>query len=216
MPVVEFLHVCGLCSLMFDPGMSLRMRLWLFCVTSCTGVDNTLRVCLPTTVRRLRPWCVVVARSRFVCKPVFVIVLVMFLCRTGFTFVFHHGSYKCGSRRTHSSGALSGRALATERRTGPAPRAMTTSASEMANQGAQWLQGMKDAAISMTSREKKDEDEAYSPYQSLQKSVVLQECRCFDDREINPRRCITILTKILWLLSQGTCSAHNSMRRARQ
>jgi len=80
---------------------------------------------------------------------------------------------------------------------------MTTSASEMANQGAQWLQGMKDAAMSMTSREKKDEDEAYSPYQSLQKSVVLQECRCFNDRELNPRRCITILTKILWLLSQG-------------
>jgi len=79
----------------------------------------------------------------------------------------------------------------------------------MANQGAQWLQGMKDAAMSMTTRDKKDEDEAYSPFQNLQKSVVLQECRCFNDREINPRRCITILTKILWLLSQGEKLSQN-------
>ena len=80
---------------------------------------------------------------------------------------------------------------------------MSASASDMANQGAQWLQGMKDAAMRMTDREKKDEDEVYSPFQSLQKSQVLQECRCFNDREINPRRCISILTKILWLLGQG-------------
>jgi len=73
----------------------------------------------------------------------------------------------------------------------------------MASQGAQWLQGMKEAAMSITQREKKDEDEGYSPFQGMQKSAVLQECRCFNDREINPRRCITILTKILWLLSQG-------------
>jgi len=57
--------------------------------------------------------------------------------------------------------------------------------------------------MSMTQREKKDEDEGYSPFHGLQKSAVLQECRCFNDREINARRCITILTKILWLLSQG-------------
>jgi len=80
---------------------------------------------------------------------------------------------------------------------------MSTSASDMANQGAQWLQGVKEAAMSMTSREKKDEDEVYSPFQNLQKSQVLQECRCFNDREINARRCIQILTKILWLLNQG-------------
>merc|ERR1719174_802909 len=55
----------------------------------------------------------------------------------------------------------------------------------------------------MAQREKKDEDEAYSPFAGLQKAAVLQEGRCFNDREINPRKCITILTKILWLLSQG-------------
>ncbi len=37
----------------------------------------------------------------------------------------------------------------------------------------------------------------------MQKSQGLQECRCFNDREINPRRCVSILTKILWLLSKG-------------
>ena len=74
---------------------------------------------------------------------------------------------------------------------------------ELASQGAQWLQGMKEAALSMAQREKKDEDEAYSPFQGLQKSAVLQDCRCFNDRELNPRRCMSIITKILWLLSQG-------------
>jgi len=78
-----------------------------------------------------------------------------------------------------------------------------TSSSDLANQGAQWLQGMKDVALQMTKGEKKDEDESYSPFQSLQKAAVLQECRCFNDREIVARKCIQILTKILWLLSQG-------------
>jgi len=79
----------------------------------------------------------------------------------------------------------------------------TGTSSDLANQGAQWLQGMKDAALQMTKGEKKDEDESYSPFQSLQKAAVLQECRCFNDREINARKCIQILTKILWLLAQG-------------
>ena len=57
--------------------------------------------------------------------------------------------------------------------------------------------------MNITQREKKDEDEAYSPFIGLQKSAVLQETRCFNDREINPRKCIGILTRILWLLTQG-------------
>ena len=57
--------------------------------------------------------------------------------------------------------------------------------------------------MSITQREKKDEDEAYSPFTGLQKATVLQEGRCFNDRDINVRKCIGILTKILWLLSQG-------------
>ena len=58
--------------------------------------------------------------------------------------------------------------------------------------------------MSMTQRDgKKDEDEVYSPFAGLQKAAVLQEGRCFNDREINARKCISILTKIMWLLSQG-------------
>ena len=62
------------------------------------------------------------------------------------------------------------------------------------------LQGMREAAMSITQREKKDEDEAYSPFTGLQKATVLQEGRCFNDRDINVRKCIGILTKILWLI----------------
>ena len=74
---------------------------------------------------------------------------------------------------------------------------------DVASQGAQWVQSMRDAVSSMTKGEKKDEDESYSPFRGVEKSTVLQESRCFNDRELNPRKCITILTKILWLLSQG-------------
>lgn len=62
---------------------------------------------------------------------------------------------------------------------------------------------MREAANSAMRGEKKDEDEAYSPFAGLNKAAVLQETRCFNDREINPRKCIGILTRILWLLTQG-------------
>jgi len=91
------------------------------------------------------------------------------------------------------------------------PMAMATGgSSDLTAQGAQWLQGAKEAVMQMTKGEKKDEDESYSPFQSLQKAAVLQECRCFNDREINPRKCISILTKILWLLAQGARSANRA------
>ena len=76
--------------------------------------------------------------------------------------------------------------------------------SEMATQGAQWLQGMKEAAMSLSKgKEKGDDDEQYNPFAGISKSAVLQECRCFNDREINARKCVNILTKVLWLLAQG-------------
>ncbi|NXK88158.1 COPG2 protein, partial [Formicarius rufipectus] len=42
-----------------------------------------------------------------------------------------------------------------------------------------------------------------NPYQHLEKSAVLQEARLFNETPINPRRCLHILTKILYLLNQG-------------
>uniref|UniRef100_A0A8C5TVE6 Coatomer subunit gamma n=1 Tax=Malurus cyaneus samueli TaxID=2593467 RepID=A0A8C5TVE6_9PASS len=40
-------------------------------------------------------------------------------------------------------------------------------------------------------------------FQHLEKSAVLQEARLFNETPINPRRCLHILTKILYLLNQG-------------
>ncbi|MEE6481754.1 hypothetical protein FKM82_012956, partial [Ascaphus truei] len=42
-----------------------------------------------------------------------------------------------------------------------------------------------------------------NPFQHLEKSAVLQEARLFNETPINPRRCLHILTKILYLLNQG-------------
>ncbi|XP_029471888.1 coatomer subunit gamma-2 [Rhinatrema bivittatum] len=53
--------------------------------------------------------------------------------------------------------------------------------------------------------DKKDEESGSSsnPFQHLEKSTVLQEARIFNETPINPRRCLHILTKILYLLNQG-------------
>ncbi|XP_058537353.1 coatomer subunit gamma-2 isoform X2 [Ochotona princeps] len=53
--------------------------------------------------------------------------------------------------------------------------------------------------------DKKDEESGSgsSPFQHLEKSTVLQEARLFNETPINPRRCLHILTKILYLLNQG-------------
>lgn len=40
-------------------------------------------------------------------------------------------------------------------------------------------------------------------YQNLEKTSVLQETRAFNDTPVNPRKCIHILTKILYLINQG-------------
>ncbi|XP_028898366.2 coatomer subunit gamma isoform X3 [Zeugodacus cucurbitae] len=40
-------------------------------------------------------------------------------------------------------------------------------------------------------------------YQNLEKTSVLQETRTFNDTPVNPRKCIHILTKILYLINQG-------------
>mgnify|MGYP001963885138 CR=1 FL=1 len=61
------------------------------------------------------------------------------------------------------------------------------------------IQGLKDKF--------KDEDEdTPSPFQDLEKATVLQECRCFNDQEVvtqNPRRCATLITKLLHIVTQG-------------
>eukprot|EP00054_Salpingoeca_dolichothecata_P036912 m.9153 g.9153 ORF g.9153 m.9153 type:complete len:869 (-) comp7141_c0_seq1:143-2749(-) len=51
---------------------------------------------------------------------------------------------------------------------------------------------------------KKDEDEGHvNPFLNLEKSRVLQEARAFHDMPLKPRKCVQILTKILYLIYQG-------------
>lgn len=44
---------------------------------------------------------------------------------------------------------------------------------------------------------------AGNPFQSLDKTAVLQETRAFNETPVNARRCTHILTKILYLINQG-------------
>lgn len=51
-----------------------------------------------------------------------------------------------------------------------------------------------------------DDDFGESPFRNLEKATVLQECRDFHDPHIvttNPRRCCHLITKLLYVLSQG-------------
>ncbi|CAH0712927.1 unnamed protein product, partial [Brenthis ino] len=50
---------------------------------------------------------------------------------------------------------------------------------------------------------KEEEDSGGSPYANLDKTIVLQEARYFNETPVNPRKCSHILSKILFLLNQG-------------
>lgn len=56
----------------------------------------------------------------------------------------------------------------------------------------------------MLRRDKKEEEEGGgNPFNNLEKSVVLQETRLFNETPINPKKCGHILTKMLYLINQG-------------
>lgn len=65
----------------------------------------------------------------------------------------------------------------------------------------------QDASAPLRGPEKKDEDRdedvEYSPFYGIEKGAVLQEARMFNDRTVDPRRCQQVITKLLYLLSQG-------------
>lgn len=50
---------------------------------------------------------------------------------------------------------------------------------------------------------KEEEDSGASVFQNLDKTTLLQETRYFNSTPVNPRKCIHILTKIIYLLNQG-------------
>ncbi len=43
----------------------------------------------------------------------------------------------------------------------------------------------------------------YSPFYGIEKGLVLQEARIFNDVHVDPRRCQQVITKLLYLLTQG-------------
>lgn len=56
----------------------------------------------------------------------------------------------------------------------------------------------------MSHQDKKDEgDSVGKAFKNLDKTTLIQEARCFNSTPVNPRKCIHILTKIIYLLNQG-------------
>lgn len=58
--------------------------------------------------------------------------------------------------------------------------------------------------MNILKKDKKDEEAAAgNPFQGIDKSTVLQETRIFNDTPINTRKCIQVLSKVLYLMNQG-------------
>ncbi|XP_075990669.1 coatomer subunit gamma-like [Anticarsia gemmatalis] len=55
----------------------------------------------------------------------------------------------------------------------------------------------------MSRHDKKDSEDSGNIFQNLDKTTLLQEARYFNSTPVNPKKCIHILTKILYLLNQG-------------
>ncbi|CAF1521732.1 unnamed protein product, partial [Adineta steineri] len=57
---------------------------------------------------------------------------------------------------------------------------------------------------SFRKQDKKDEESSTSgnPYKNLEKASVLQEARTFNETPVNTRKCIQILTKIIYMINQ--------------
>lgn len=49
----------------------------------------------------------------------------------------------------------------------------------------------------------KDEDTIMSPFEGIEKGAVLQECRIFNDNQLNTARCEQVLVRLLYLVGQG-------------
>ena len=50
---------------------------------------------------------------------------------------------------------------------------------------------------------KRGEDDDLSPFYQLQKSQVLHEAKAFNETPLDSRKCCSVLTELLCLLSQG-------------
>lgn len=58
-------------------------------------------------------------------------------------------------------------------------------------------------AADKTKDEDREEETEFSPFYGIDKGAVLQEARCFNDPQVDPRKCQQVITKLLYLLNQG-------------
>lgn len=49
----------------------------------------------------------------------------------------------------------------------------------------------------------KDEDGVVSPFEGIEKGSVLQDCRCFNDLQLDTQKCEAVLVRLLYLVGQG-------------
>jgi len=54
-------------------------------------------------------------------------------------------------------------------------------------------------------RDEDSDDQEYSPFWGIEKGAVLQEARCFNDSQLDSRKCQQVITKLLYLCNQGDC-----------
>lgn len=64
-----------------------------------------------------------------------------------------------------------------------------------------------------TRRHKDDDAEEESPFVGVEKAAVLRESRIFNDQQIDPIRCVSVLTKLLYLLAQGESFSGEELER---
>lgn len=57
--------------------------------------------------------------------------------------------------------------------------------------------------MSQIKNKKEEEDGPGNLFQNLDKTTVLQEAKYFNSAPVNPKKCITILTKVVYLLNRG-------------
>lgn len=73
----------------------------------------------------------------------------------------------------------------------------------MASTAQNTLEPLRAAGDSKAKDEDMEEELEYSPFYGIEKGAVLQEARCFNDSHVDPRRCQQVITKLLYLLTQG-------------
>ena len=64
-------------------------------------------------------------------------------------------------------------------------------------------QDAREVAHDGAKKEEDGEPAAPMPFVGLDKGSVLQEKRVFSETPLNPRKCCTLLTKVLYLIHQG-------------